>query len=1000
MFTLEDQEGRLFKPLAYTKTFSMGFAALLSITVAPFLMTLLIRGRIPPEEKNPINRFLIWLYRPFARLSLRFRYGMVALAVLAVAAIVPIYMSLGSEFMPPLWEETMLYMPASLPGASIETMRQAIQAQDRILMSFPEVSSVFAKAGRAETATDPAPLEMVETVVNLKPPEQWRPGMTHERLEAEMDKALKDKQIGFSNSWTMPIKGRIDMLATGIRTPIGIKIFGPDLKEISRIGQEVENNVSKVPGTRTAFAEHTSEGYFLDFDIHRDAIARYGLTVADVEEVIQSAVGGADVTTTIEGRERYPVNVRYGRSFRSDLWNLKRALVETPTGAQVPMEQLADLHITSDPASIKTEEAQPVGYVYIDMAGRDPGSYIVDAKAAVDRNVRLPAGYHMEWSGSYEGMQRAGRRLLYVIPLTLLVIFVLLYFSMRSLTKVCIVFLAVPFSLVGAFLLLWLLGYNLSVAVWVGIIALAGVDAETGVVMLLYLDHRARPPEEGRPDEQPQGPGGRGDGGGGATGAAQDDDGDGDPDGPVADHVVHGDGVGRDEADRRPDGRRRRHLLPHGAADLPGDIHDLEMVGRGAAGRRPPGRRRGGGRTEVGRWKAAERRRRGGASSAAAPVLLGRNSRAGGGRKGRARTPHAGAPDSFVSEEVARWKGLRFDASLADMPCRRLSRPGRSLALVVAIDVLAGHPQKMWIMDVVWPITALYSGPLGLYAYYKVGRLSTKGRGEKSPGKKKPFWQMVGDGADPLRGWLHPGRRLRRMDPVRRPAGVVRQQTLRRLAGRLPVRLRLRHRLPVFHHRPDAPSFGGQGHLGRDQGRHPVADRLASGHVRLDGSRGLPDLRTRIGEDRPGVLVHDANRHALRLPDQLPRQLVAVALRAERENVKRGRAPPYNSFRALRRPLIIKRVADHASGEDPRPEGLFCHEPDARAARRRPPADFLVPRASGRRGPGLRHDGGPGDGAGVARPRRPHVLLLLPVLCVKVRGRPRPLPRRAGERPA
>ena len=366
-------------------------------------------------------------------------------------------------------------------------------------MGFPEVTGVFAKAGRAETATDPAPLEMVETIIDLKPPEQWRPGMTPERLIGEMDKALKDKQIGFSNSWTMPIKARIDMLATGIRTPIGVKIFGPDLKEIGRIGQEVEKHVSMVPGTRSAFAEHTAEGYYLDFDVRRDAIARYDLTVADVEEVIQSAVGGADVTTTIEGRERYPVNVRYDRAFRSDLWNLKRVLVETPTGAQVPLEQLADLRITSDPGAIKTEAAQPVGYVYIDMAGRDPGGYIEDAKAAVERNVRLPAGYHLEWSGSYEGMQRAGRRLAYVIPLTLLVIFVLLYFSTRSLVKVCIVFLAVPFSLIGAFLLLWLLGYNLSVAVWVGIIALAGVDAETGVVMLLYLDHAYdRRKKEGR----------------------------------------------------------------------------------------------------------------------------------------------------------------------------------------------------------------------------------------------------------------------------------------------------------------------------------------------------------------------------------------------------------------------------------------------------------------------------------------------------------------------
>lgn len=488
VFALQDQEGRLFKPLAYTKTFSMFFAALLSLTVAPLLMMLLIRGRIRSEEKNPVNRVLIWLYRPVARLALDWRYLMIVLAVLAIAAIVPIYLSLGSEFMPPLWEETIMYMPVSLPGASIATMRDAIQEQDRILMTFPEVASVFAKAGRAETATDPAPLEMVETIVNLKPPDEWRPGMTPDRLIAEMDQALRKNLIGFSNSWTMPIKGRIDMLATGIRTPIGIKVFGPDLKEVSRIGQEIEQHLGMVEGTRSAFAERVAEGYYLDFDIKRGAIARYGLALADVQEVIQSAVGGANVTTTIEGRERYPVNVRYARAFRQDLWKLRRVLVEAPTGAQVPLDQLADLKITSGPGMIKSEAAQLVGYVYVDIAGRDAGSYVRDAKAMIERNVKLPSGYHLEWSGAYEGMQRASRRLTYVIPLTLLVIFVLLYLNTGSLVEVFIVLLAVPFSLLGAFLLLYLLDYNMSIAVWVGIIALAGVDAETGVVMLLYLD--------------------------------------------------------------------------------------------------------------------------------------------------------------------------------------------------------------------------------------------------------------------------------------------------------------------------------------------------------------------------------------------------------------------------------------------------------------------------------------------------------------------------------
>jgi len=488
VFALQDQEGRLFKPLAYTKTFSMGFAALLSITVAPFLMTLLIRGRIPREDKNPINRFLIWVYHPLAKTALRLRYAMIVLAALAIAAIVPIYRQLGSEFMPPLWEESILYMPTTLPGSSIQTMKAAIQDQDQILMGFPEVASVFAKAGRAESATDPAPLEMVETVINLKPPEQWRKGMTPDKLIAEMNAALQDKQIGFSNSWTMPIKARIDMLSTGIRTPVGLKVFGPDLKEVGRILLDVEGAVSMVPGTRSAFAERVTQGYYVDFEMKRQAISRYGLSVMDVQEVIQSAVGGANVTTTIEGRQRYPVNVRYGREFRDDLTKLRRVLVETPLGAQVPLEELADVRITAGPTLIKSEAAQLVGYVYVDVAGRDIGGYMQDARKMVTDTVKLPSGYRLEWSGSYEGMQRAGRRLTYVIPVTLAVIFVLLYLNARSLAKVLIVLVAVPFSLVGAFLLLYLLGYHLSVAVWVGLIALAGVDAETGMVMLLYLD--------------------------------------------------------------------------------------------------------------------------------------------------------------------------------------------------------------------------------------------------------------------------------------------------------------------------------------------------------------------------------------------------------------------------------------------------------------------------------------------------------------------------------
>jgi Cu(I)/Ag(I) efflux system membrane protein CusA/SilA len=488
VFALQDQEGRLFKPLAYTKSFSMFFAAILSITVTQLLMMLLIRGKIPPEEKNPINRFLVWVYLPVAKLALKFRYAMVAIAVAAVATIVPIYSQLGSEFMPPLWEESILYMPATLPGSSIQTMKQSIQEQDRILMGFPEVDSVFAKSGRAESATDPAPLEMVETVINLKPPDQWRKGMTPDKLIGEMNQTLNTKLTGFSNSWTMPIKARIDMLSTGIRTPIGVKVFGPDLAKIGDILSQVETAVGTVRGTRSAFAERVSQGYYLDFDINREAIARYGLSVMDVQEVIMSAVGGANLTQTIEGRERYPVNARYGRELRDDPDKLQRVLIATPTGAQVPLGELAELRFVDGPTLIKSEAAQLVGYVYVDIADRDAGSYMDDARKAVAEAVKLPAGYRLEWSGSFEGMQRAGRRLMYVIPITLALITMLLYLNARSIVKVLIVMISVPFSLVGAFLLLWLLGYHLSVGVWVGIIALAGVDAEIGIVMLLYLD--------------------------------------------------------------------------------------------------------------------------------------------------------------------------------------------------------------------------------------------------------------------------------------------------------------------------------------------------------------------------------------------------------------------------------------------------------------------------------------------------------------------------------
>jgi Cu(I)/Ag(I) efflux system membrane protein CusA/SilA len=488
VFALQDQEGRLFKPLAYTKSFSMFFAALLSATITPFLMILLIRGRIRPEEQNPISRLLIWMYHPISKLTLKLRYLTVILALLLIATIVPLYSRLGSEFMPPLWEEAILYMPAALPGASIQTMKELIQQQDIILMEFPEVASVFAKSGRAESATDPAPLEMVETVINLKPMDQWRRGITPEKLISEMNQALNTKLVGFSNSWTMPIKARIDMLSTGIRTPIGVKVFGPDLAEIGQILSQVEAAVRTVRGTRSSFAERVSQGYYLDFDINREAIARYGLSVMDVQDVIMTAVGGANLTQTIEGRQRYPINARYGRELRNDPDKLQRVLIATPTGAQVPLWELAELRFVDGPTMIKSEAAQLVGYAYVDVVDRDTGSYMEDARKAVDKMVKLPPGYRLEWSGSFEGMQRAWRRLMYVIPITLAVISILLYLNVRSLAKVLIVLIAVPFSLVGAFLLLWLLGYHLSVAVWVGIIALAGVDAETGMVMLLYLE--------------------------------------------------------------------------------------------------------------------------------------------------------------------------------------------------------------------------------------------------------------------------------------------------------------------------------------------------------------------------------------------------------------------------------------------------------------------------------------------------------------------------------
>jgi len=487
IFTLEGQEGRLFKPLAFTKTFAMFFASFLSITLAPVLMLLLIRGRIRPEANNPVNRFLIAVYMPVIHSVLRFRLITIALAILALILTIPAFMRLGSEFMPPLNEGMIFYMPTTLPGISVTQSSRLLQMQDRILKTFPEVQWVLGKAGRAETSTDPAPFSMGETTVMLKPESQWRVGMTWDKLVAEMD--MQMRLPGVANAWTMPIKNRIDMLSTGIRTPIGIKIFGPDLRQIEEIGKKLEAILQMIPGTRSAFAERVTGGYYLDFELKRDEIARYGLAIDEVQMLVESVIGGESITTTVEGRERYPVSVRYARELRDDPERLKRILVPGMNGVQIPLGQLADLRLASGPAMIRDEDGQLSGYVYVDMTGRDIGGYVEEAKKKVAEQVQLPAGYTLSWSGQYEYMERAKQRLIYVVPLTLLVIFLLLYINFKSVGRCVIVLLAVPFSMIGAVWLLYLLGYNLSVAVWVGIIALAGVDAETGVIMLLYLEH-------------------------------------------------------------------------------------------------------------------------------------------------------------------------------------------------------------------------------------------------------------------------------------------------------------------------------------------------------------------------------------------------------------------------------------------------------------------------------------------------------------------------------
>jgi Cu(I)/Ag(I) efflux system membrane protein CusA/SilA len=513
VFSLEYQEGRLFKPLAFTKTFGMAFASVLSITLTSTLIAILVRGKITPEKKNPVSRFLIWAYDPVVRFALRSRKTIVFVALIVLAITIPIFLRLGSEFMPPLYEGVLLDMPITTPGISITEAGKFLQLRDKIIKGFPEVQTVFGKIGRSETSTDPAPLSMVETNIVLKPDHEWRKipqkrwysswaprplkkvlrliwpeerTITWEELVNEMDQSLRFP--GATNAWTMPIKNRVDMLTTGIRTPIGIKIFGPDLSKIEEIGKQIEGVLQGVPGTRSVYAERVTGGYYIDFSIRRDEAARYGLTIGDVEDVIEAAIGGESITTTIEGRERYPVNVRYARELRDEIRKLQRVLVPTPIGAQIPIDQVADIRLKMGPSEIRTEEATKVGYVYVDITGRDIGRYVEEAKKVVAERVKLPPKYYLTWSGQYEYMLRVRERLKLVVPITLLIIFVLLYLNFKSVTETLIILLSVPFATIGGIWLMYLLGYNMSVATWVGFIALAGLAAQTGVVMIIYLD--------------------------------------------------------------------------------------------------------------------------------------------------------------------------------------------------------------------------------------------------------------------------------------------------------------------------------------------------------------------------------------------------------------------------------------------------------------------------------------------------------------------------------
>ena len=487
VFSLTAQEGRLFRPLAFTKTFSMFFASFLGVTLIPVLMTLLIRGKITPEEKNPVNRFLVRAYQPFADFVLRYRWFTLGCALVVFLITIFPYKRLGSEFMPPLNEGTLLYMPTAVPGMSITDATKILQIQYRQLKKLPEALTVFGKAGQADTPTDPAPLSMFETIVSLKPPNEWRRGMTWDKLLAEVNANIKTP--GMANIFWMPIQTRTEMLTTGFRSVLGVKVFGPDLGEIQKLAVQIEKELADFPNTRSAFAERTVGGYFLDFIVNREAAARYGLKVGDVNDIVESAIGGKNITTTVEGRERYPINTRYARDFREDLDALKRVLVPTPTGAQVPISMLADIKYTTGPPSVRSENGKLVGFVFVDVTTSDIDGYVRAAAKRLSERIQYPPGYYIEWAGQFQYLLAAKERLKVVVPFTLLIIFVLLYISTRSVIRTLIVLLTVPFSLVGAFWLLYVLGYNMSVAVWVGLIALAGVGAETGVVMLLYLDH-------------------------------------------------------------------------------------------------------------------------------------------------------------------------------------------------------------------------------------------------------------------------------------------------------------------------------------------------------------------------------------------------------------------------------------------------------------------------------------------------------------------------------